>query len=288
MGKKREVGGFKQMLIMTQRNAELIFNNKIKMGMIVFFPVIIGFLLSYVSRKNTFECAENASSSLFAITSALIYLGMFNSLTEICKERNVVKREYMTNMKLSSYISSIMIVQGVICLFQSLVVTAICYNCLKFPESDILFSGMSFLKYFISMFLITYAADGMGVLISSIVKTNELANLVAPIIILVQLVLSGVLFKLEGGVVSVVSKLTISRWGISALGRIADINSMIPRAVFEDESGVLAQYIENPGEDFYNPTSLGLLGVWGVLILFIAVFALLSMLFLRRIEKDAR
>lgn len=85
MGNKKEVGAGRQMVIMMQRNAEIIVNNRAKLGMIVLFPVVIGLLLSYVSRKNTFECFENASSALFAITSAVIYIGMFNSLTEICK-----------------------------------------------------------------------------------------------------------------------------------------------------------------------------------------------------------
>lgn len=288
MRNKKEVGGIRQMNIMIQRNAEIIFNNKIKMGMIILFPVVIGLLLSYVSRKDTFECFENASSALFAITSAVIYIGMFNSLTEICKERSIVKREYMTNMKIPSYILSILIVQAVICLFQSAVVTAICYFSLDFPASDILFGGGSFIKYYISIFLIIYAADAMGVLISSIVKTNELANLIAPIIIIIQLVLSGVLFKLEGGFIEFVSKLTISHWGMSSLGRIAHLNDMITRAVLEDTTGQLANIMPTAYEEYYVASGKELLGVWGILFAFIVVFAILSMLFLRRIEKDAR
>lgn len=287
MSKKKEVGFFRQTAIMTGRNAAIIVNNKVKMSMIILFPIVIGLLLSYVSRKDTFECFENGSSSLFAITSALIYIGMFNSLTEICKERSVVKREYMTNMKIPAYITSIMIVQAVICMFQSMVVTLICYYMLDFPETDI-FGGPSVVYYFISMFLITYAADAMGVLISSIVKSNEIANLIAPIIILIQLVLSGVLFRLEGGFIEFVAKLTVSRWGMSALGRLAHLNGMITRAVFEDESGQLAAIMPLSDESLYDATVGGMLEAWGVLLLFVLVFAILSMLFLKRIEKDAR
>ena len=287
MSSKREVGGFKQTIIMTQRNAAIIVNNKVKMSMIILFPIVIGLLLSYVSRKDTFECFENGSSALFAITSALIYIGMFNSLTEVCKERSVVKREYMTNMKIPAYITSIMIVQAVICLFQSAVVTAICYNLLDFPDTDI-FGGKSVIYYFISMFLITYAADAMGVLISSIVKSNEIANLIAPIIILIQLVLSGVLFKLEGGVIEFVAKFTVSHWGMSSLGRLAHLNGKITRAVLEDETGQLANIMPLSDESLYKATAGGLLGAWGVLLLFVIAFAILSMIFLRRIEKDAR
>lgn len=288
MGNKKEVGAGRQMMIMMQRNAEIIVNNKAKLMMIVLFPVVIGLLLSYVSRKNTFECFENASSALFAITSAVIYIGMFNSLTEICKERSIVKREYMTNMKIPSYIMSILLVQAVICLIQSAIMTAICYTLLDFPSSNLIFNGGSFLKYYISIFLIMYAADAMGMLISSIVKTNELANLIAPIIIIIQLVLSGVLFKLNGGVIEFISKLTISHWGMSALGRIAHLNGMISRAVLEDESGQLAAIMPTASESYYVASSKELLFVWLVLLLFVIVFAILSMLFLRRIEKDAR
>ena len=288
MGKKNEVGGFRQMNIMMARNFNLMFNNKIKMGMIVIFPVAIGFLLSYVMKKNTFECFENTSSAFFSITSAAVYIGMFNSLTEICKERSVVKREYMTNMKIPSYIMSIMLVQGIVCLFQSAITTAICYKCLKFPASDLLFKGHSFVKYYITMFLIMYAADAMGVLISSIVKTNELANLIAPIIIIVQLVLLGVLFELKGAAEKV-SYLTISHWGMSAFGRLSGINDKVPRAVFEDTKGMLtADMLPDISKKCYEATASGLVSVWLILLGFVVAFAILSMLFLRRIEKDAR
>ena len=288
MGNKKEVGGCRQMLIMMQRNFEIIINNKAKLMMIALFPIVIGLLLSYVSRKNTFECFENASSALFAITSAVIYIGMFNSLTEICKERSIIKREYMTNMKIPSYIMSILLVQAIICLIQSAMLTGICYTLLDFPSSNLLFSGGSFIKYYISVFLIMYAADAMGMLISSIVKTNEIANLIAPIIIIVQLVLSGVLFKVDGGVMEVVSKFTISHWGMSALGRTAHLNGMITRAVFEDETGRLQSIMPTISESTYDAIGSELLLVWLILLLFIVVFAILSMLFLRRIEKDAR
>ncbi len=288
MRNKKEVSGVRQMFIMMHRNGRIIINNKAKLGMVLLFPVVIGLLLSYVSRKNTFECFENASSALFAITSAVIYIGMFNSLTEICKERNIVKREYMTNMKIPSYILSILLVQAVICLIQSAIMTAICYHLLDFPASDLIFGGASFLKYYISVFLIMYSADAMGMLISSIVKTNELANLIAPIIIIIQLVLSGVLFKLDGGIVEAISKLTISHWGMSALGRIAHLNDMVTRAVFEDTTGKLAAIMPTAYESYYTSSTGELLKVWGILLIFIAVFAVLSMLFLRRIERDAR
>lgn len=57
-----------------------------------------------------------------------------------------------------------------------------------------------------------FISDLMGMVISSAVKTNEMANLIAPIVIIIQLVLSGVLFDLDGNV-KYAANLTVSKWG---------------------------------------------------------------------------
>lgn len=67
--------------------------------------------------------------------------------------------------------------------------------------------------------------------------------------------LSGVLFKLSGGVTEFISKLTISHWGMSALGRIAHLNGMISRAVLEDESAQLAAIMPTASESYYVASS---------------------------------
>ena len=48
---------------------------------------------------------------------------------------------------------------------------------------------------------------------------------VMPFLLIVQLVLSGVLFELKGNL-ALIAKVTLSKWGMEALGSISDMDSL--------------------------------------------------------------
>ena len=60
-----------------------------------------------------------------------IWIGLFNTIQEVCKERAILKREYMGNLRLSGYVLSKYIVQGIICLIQATLLTTIFLNLLE-------------------------------------------------------------------------------------------------------------------------------------------------------------
>ena len=50
---------------------------------------------------------------------------MFNSIQEICKERVILKREYMSNLKLPCYMMSKFVLQALLGLIQSIILTLV-------------------------------------------------------------------------------------------------------------------------------------------------------------------
>ena len=83
-----------------------------------------------------------------------------------------------------------------------------------YPEKGVILPN-SKIEIFVTMFLLTYAADAIALLISSVVKTSSTANTFIPIILIVQIVFSGVLFDL-GGFMDKLGNIMISKWGIGA------------------------------------------------------------------------
>ena len=114
--------------------------------------------------------------------------------------------------------------QFVLCIIQSAILTlsyvgvAIVYGN-ELPETGIL-TNYPMVEFYISIFLLMYAADAMGIMISCLVKKEEAANVLAPYILIVQLIFSGILFAMEG-MADYISYVMISRWGMEALGSIA-------------------------------------------------------------------
>lgn len=283
MGRSGEKGILGQFIILLIRNVELFINDPKKVLSTFGFPVLIALVIIMVSRDKFFDTFGDTKAGLFTILCAGIYVGMFNSLTTICKERKIIKREVMTNMSLFSYILALSVFQGVICLLQCFVFMTIYWMMMDFTNHALIFTSRSFFDYFITLYLVIFASDLMGMVVSASVKNSEMANLVAPIIIIAQLVLCGVLFDLEG-IMDTVSNFTISRWGMEAFGSIADLNGLSLAEL--DGNTVLVE--EFKANEAYTATSEHVLETWTILGCFIAVLFFVCTIILRQVEKDTR
>lgn len=305
MGRNTEAGLFRQIGILFHRDAELFMNDRKRVGITLLLPLVIGLVIVFVADSDMGKIYEPTRATIFTMICAGIYVGMFNSLPLVCKERHIIKREYMTGMKISSYIMAMVLFQAIISLIQSLMFISIYWiSKMNLPEGELI-SGSSFIDYTISLFLIMFAADMMGLLISSIVRSNELANLIAPIIIIFQLVMCGVLFTLKG-MAEKIAYLTVSKWGMQAMGALAKLENMKTSAkdtlgedFFKDEfidtlklpEGTSAKDVKkmaSAGGDDYAGTAANLGEAWLWLLVFIVVLTILCVVFLRRVEKDKR
>lgn len=229
-------------------------------------------------------------TGLFMLVCVAIFVGICNSIQEICKERNILKREYMTNLRLSSYTLSKLIVQAIICAVQMIIVLLIFSLFIK--DKQVYSSGVIFnsvwTEYFITMFLLAFAADTMALVISAIVKNSSTANTFIPIILIVQIVFSGVLFDL-GKQMDAFASLMISKWGIAGLAISSRLNDsrvkfLLDSPDFELNLGTSMSAVK----DLYMSTPENLLIVWAILLAFIIVCSVLCTLLLTRVKKDRR
>jgi hypothetical protein len=154
---------------------------------------------------------------------------------------------------------------------------------IDFNDTGIIF-GNPIIEYFITIFLVIFSSDVMGLAVSSIVKTPNTAMTVMPFILIIQLIMSGVLFELDG-IAKKIANLTISKWGMEAMGSIGNLN---------DDSLPLKMSLVFPNvtrlevEDAYDPTTEHLLKVWLVLLLFIVIFTLISIIALEFVDHDKK
>ena len=229
-------------------------------------------------------------TGLFMLVCVAIFVGICNSIQEICKERNILKREYMTNLRLGSYVISKLVVQAAICAVQMVVVVFIFFLFVHnktMPDKGVILSSI-WIEFYITMFLLAFAADTMSLVISSIVKNSATANTFIPIILIVQIVFSGVLFEMEGAM-DVLSNLMISKWGIAAFAASTHLNDsqqsfLINNPAFQLKLGSDMSIVK----DVYTSTVSNLLFVWGVLLAFIIVCSILCRILLTRVKNDRR
>lgn len=275
---------------------------------------LIAMLVSYVACNNMFKYMEGATMGSMALTCACLWNGCFNSIQAVCRERDIVKREHRSGMRIASYISAHMIYQGFLCLMQTIITITVCrFMKIPFPTEGFI-TPFFLLDIGITLFLITFSADMMSLMISCVVRNTTSAMTVMPLVLIVQLVFSGILFTLDGSIQKF-SKLTIANWGMRCINSQANYNSLPMVSVWNqifkfrnyEVNGLtpvktFTDYIEqnNLRDDFlretaaqqfnpvYDHTVRNIASCWGMLLLFTIVFVLLSMLFLSMIDKDKR
>lgn len=136
---------------------------------------IIAALVMLVVGHNMFITQEGTNYGAFALTCACIWNGVFNSIQVVCRERDIIKREHRAGMFISSYILAHMLYQLLLCVLQSCVTLIICWIVgVRFPETGVITSS-GVLDFGIIILLITYTADIMGLMVSSLVKSTTTA-----------------------------------------------------------------------------------------------------------------
>ncbi len=253
----------------------------------IFIGVIITFIVMFVTAENMFNKFEGTKSGLFSLICVCIWIGIFNSIQLVCREKNdIVKDELDKSLKASSYMAAHFIYQFFLCAIQSVIVFIIFYMYMVAGGNGDIGNPIA---YLITIFLIMYASDAMAFVISCAVPNPIVAMTVMPLLLLIQLVMAGVLFELDGAA-KLVANLTVSKWGMSAFGMIGDI-TMLPSAVKDKLTDIPEEMTANLPLISQNDTNMFSGGAgeiflcWLVFILFIVAFYFLSVFALKATTK---
>lgn len=260
---------------------------------------IITSLVLFSTSKLAFIRYDETRNTAFAIVCACIWTGLFNSIEVFCSERNSIRQEHKSgNVDYSIFLGAHMMVEFLLCLVEAMIISAL----VLFVHGNRLNVGETLdlsrvISLSLSVFLIVYTADVLGLMISSLVKTNKMAMTIMPFALIFQLVLSNFIFELEGWK-EFFSNFTIAKWGMRALGISIDFNTMSTNLSEAQAAGYSGEIQETINRFLaltrqkyisdYNPAKLHILRVFLVLILFIAVQTAISRYALGRIDQDKR
>lgn len=275
-----------ELLLLIQESFYILLGEKRNLAISLLFPVAAGVITVWIGGEKMFVTMESTRSACFILICAAIWCGLFNSIQVIVKERPNIRRDYVSGaVRIGCYTASRGLVQLGLCIIQSALlvlsipVIGVLHDNALPEEAQILASPI--VEYFLTLLLVMYAADTMGLMISSFVKSEQLASQISPYILIVQLLFSGVLFELKGAA-SGISIMMLSRWGMEALGNISDLNA-IQSAITEKVPLYVA-----PVSEAYEHTSAHLQETWMILVVFSVAPLFVGNLLLHRISKDGR
>ena len=308
----RHRGRFSQVFICLGKFFRMfIFQNDWK---VLPMAAIIAGLVSFVVGANLFKTQEGTLIGSFALACICIWNGFFNSIQVICRERAIVKREHRSGLHISSYILAHMIYQGFLCLCQTVITIVVCnMTRVTFPAKGLILPW-PMIDIGITIFLTTYCADIMALMVSAIVHTTTTAMTVMPFMLIFQLVFSGGFFQLDG-IALKITDYTVAKWGLTALctqgnynglpmvtlwnavARLQNLEVMGSKPISEfmrlaQDNGLKDQILEWSGRQNQNPVyaydPVNVLNSWMYLLLFTLAYAVIAVIFLEFIDRDKR
>ena len=214
-----------QVPTLISRSMEVITNNWKKLLLLFGQPLAIALVLILLAHQNILANLRYEHFYLSIIRTAAIWLGLFDSVRAINRERSILRREYMGNLSIGAYIMAKYIVLSIVALLQALIMTGIFAIFTDWPNTQYLYRSM-YPEILISIWLTIIASIGLGLVVSCLIRRPEYALLASPFILIIQIFLSGEYsFFITSGeqrsflgrTGEFLSNLTISKWSLKAL-----------------------------------------------------------------------
>ncbi len=275
---------------------------------------IIAGLISFAVGKNLFITMEGTLTGTFAVSCICIWNGFFNSIQSICRERAIIKREHRSGLHISSYIAAHMIYQAVLCMLQAVItIEVLKYTNVTLPSKPLITLWPLF-DLWITLFLLTFCADMLALMVSALCKNTTTAMTIMPFLLIFQLIFSGGFFSLPKEA-EPICDLTISKWGIISLCSQGDYNSLPMVSIWnsafkmkdveiegqkpiyellkyaEDNNmrdDILMQTAEQNQVEAYSFDKNIVFRCWRFLIVWTLVYVVIAVTMLELIDKDKR
>ncbi|MBR6255651.1 MAG: ATP-binding cassette domain-containing protein [Clostridiales bacterium] len=268
-----------QIPVLFSRYMKLLMNDRQRAIIMFAQAPLLAILISLVKGSDPFTAAgaSDTKSLLFALSCAAFWIGMYNSIQEICKERNIVKREFMAGMSLTSYLLSKIYALAVICAIQSFLLNGVFCILVGTTQGLMLPSAI---EMFFTAFLTAFSASAIGLLVSALFTNPDRALTMAPLLLLPQILFSGLIFKVKG-VTEFISWFVVCRWSMEGFGSSANLNEL-----YEGMYRSLGRSREFVEEAAYKFESGHIMLVWFIMIVIAAASFFISLKALSSLAKD--
>ena len=274
-------GAARQMGTLTRRYIRVIAADRGYLLTLALMPIILGVLIRLVGSSQGLAgppgTNQNASETLLLLVVCACLSGTASSVRELVKERTIYIRERAAGLSSGAYLSSKLLVLGVIAVVQSVVLVLLGLAGRPMPPQGALLKGSPLVEILLGIAVLALASMCLGLLVSALVSTSEKAMPFLVLLTMIQVILSG-------GVISLVHKAGLSqlamiapsRWGFGAVASTANLNVISPTA----------------GGNFTDPLWDHTAGTWlrdmGAQAALAIIFALLAWVRMRRLGPRRR
>ncbi|WUW12172.1 FHA domain-containing protein [Streptomyces sp. NBC_01465] len=223
-----------QLWTLIRRYSSVIASDKGFMGLMVILPAVLGVVSVVIPAKfglapptGGAQFNSDAGTIMLILAVGMCFSGAANSVRELIKERVIYERERATGLSRSAYLMSKVIVLGVITAIQGVIICGIGFSTRKLPAEGLIMPPA--VEICLVIIALGFTSMMFGLVISSLVKTAEKTMPLLVMFAIVQVVFTGVLFKVFGSIgLEQFAWLMPSRWAIAGAGATLDLAHLMP------------------------------------------------------------
>ena len=188
-----------------------------------FLAILLAYLVKFYSTGSGPDAAyiyrynENITAYLFMSVVVALFMGLTVSAEEIIRDRKILKRETFLDLSRFSYLSSKVSIMFIISAIQT-------FTYIILGNLILGIEGM-YMDYWLILFVSSSFANILGLNISSAFNSVVTIYILIPILLIPQILLSGVIVKFDKlnpsltsqTVVPIAGEMMVSRWAFEAL-----------------------------------------------------------------------
>ncbi|NML55522.1 FHA domain-containing protein [Streptomyces sp. R302] len=217
-----------QLRTLVRRYTAALAADRTFLAIMIALPFVMGAMARALSEGSLNP--ESTLNVLLILCVGGVLTGAANAVRELVKERSIYRRERAVGLSRSAYLASKVVVLGTVTIVQAVVLTlvALIGVPLNVPGGKgVLMPAL--VEITLAVALLAFTAMMLGLLVSALVRKEEVTMPLLVLLAIVQVVFCGALLSVRGTpVLEQLAWLVPSRWAFAAMGATIDIGAVAP------------------------------------------------------------
>ncbi|MEZ3181680.1 FHA domain-containing protein [Streptomyces pimonensis] len=223
-----------QLRTLVRRYTAALAADRTFLAVMIALPFVMGAMARALAGSGLTR--RSAMNALLILCVGAVLTGAANAVRELVKERVIYQRERAVGLSRSAYLMSKVVVLGTVTVLQAVVLTlvALLGVDLNAPGGEgVLMPPL--VEITVAVALLAFTAMMLGLLVSAVVRKEEVTMPLLVLLAIVQVVFCGALLPLEGVLVlEQLAWLIPARWGFAAMAGTIGLPSLSPGDLSSD------------------------------------------------------
>ena len=234
----------RQFSTIARRQVRLVVADRAYFVFLAVLPFIMGGLALTVPGNTGFGVAaptsatpDEAAQILTLLSIAAVFMGTALTIRDLIGERPIFRREQAVGLSTGAYLSAKIMVFCVFASIQAAITTVMVILGKGAPTESVVLVGNPTFELFLTVAVTCVASAILGLVLSSIARSNEQIMPLLVVSLMLQLVLAGGLIPVTGRIfLDQLSWVLPSRWGYAASASTVNLRALVPGSLLPQDS----------------------------------------------------